>query len=206
MKYFLNLFIVAIVLTAAPITSAHEVDAGGRQNMLNVETADLPQGKVRIAAGERTHPTGARTPWHTSGPKLIHLMEGTLTAYGLGGKTLATCGPAPKLCFFSPREELWHFRNTGEVPMRFLLISIDSPDKPTVHEEAGQITNIAGQQVTFAAGDLRGTGLAVPAREVSVSVAELPAGIAVGDRVVTVRHDEKNRRARSLVKLQAAWQ
>jgi len=206
MKPLSNLLFAAIVLTTASIAGAHEVDAGGRQNMLNVETTDLPQGKVRISAGERTHPPGARTPWHTSGPKLIHLMEGSLTAYGLGGKALATCGPAPKLCFFSPSEELWHFRNNGEVPMRFLLISIDSPDKPTIHEEVGQITNIAGQQVTFAAGDLRGTGLAVPAREVSVSVAELPAGIAVGDRVVTVRHDEKNRRTRSLVKLQTAWQ
>lgn len=94
MRRFLKRFFVVSLIALASIAKAHEVDTSGRQSMLNIETFDLPQGEVKIAAGERTHPPSARTPWHTSGPKLIYLMEGTLTAYGLGGKTLVTWGPA----------------------------------------------------------------------------------------------------------------
>ncbi|MCX7142681.1 MAG: hypothetical protein NT123_16755 [Proteobacteria bacterium] len=196
---------VAAGLAIAASVWAHEETPTGRQTMLDIETADLPQGRVRIAAGERTHPPGARTPWHTSGPKLIHLMEGTLTAYGLGGKVLASCAPAPKLCFFSPGEEMWFFRNTGSVPMRFLLISVDSLDKPTVHEAVGQVMRISGKQVTLAAGDVRTAELASPARELRIDVAAFD-GIGVGDYVATVRHEEKQRRARGLVKLPGRWQ
>ena len=196
---------IAAGLMLAVSAGAHEETPTGRQTMLDIETADLPQGRVRIAAGERTHPPGARTPWHTSGPKLIHLMQGTLTAYGLGGKVLASCAPAPKLCFFSPGEEMWFFRNTGSVPMRFLLISVDSLDKPTVHEEVGQVTRIAGKQVTLAVGDVRTADLASSAREIRIDVAAFDA-IGVGDYVVTVRHEEEQHRARSLVKLPGRWQ
>lgn len=204
MKFKLYSAIAAGLMFAAS-AGAHEQTPTGRQSMLDIETADLPQGRVRIAAGERTHPPGARTPWHTSGPKLIYLMEGTLTAYGLGGKVLASCTPAPKLCFFSPGEEMWFFRNTAAIPMRFLLISVDSLDKPTVHEEVGQVTRLAGKQVTLAAGDIRTGNLAVPPREISIEVAGAD-GFGVGDYVVTVRYEEKQHRARALVKLMGRWQ
>jgi len=196
---------IAVGLILAASAGAHEQTPTGRQSMLDIETADLPQGRVRIAAGERTHPPGARTPWHTSGPKLIHLMDGTLTAYGLGGKVLTSCAPAPKLCFFSPGEEMWFFRNTGSIPMRFLLISVDSLDKPTVHEEVGQVTRVAGKQVTLAVGDVRTGNLAVPPREISIEIGAAD-DIGVGDYVVTVRHEERQHRARALVKLRGRWQ
>ena len=204
MKFKVQIATAAGLLVAANAW-AHEETPTSRQSMLDIETSDLPQGRVRIAAGERTHPPGARTPWHTSGPKLIHLMEGTLTAYGMGGKVLASCAPAPKLCFFSPGEEMWFFRNTGSIPMRFLLISVDSLDKPTVHEEVGQVSRISGKQVTLAVGDVRTSNLAVPARELSIEVTAFD-GIGVGDYVVTVRHEEKKHRARGLGKLSGRWQ
>lgn len=206
MKHLLIVLGLASSVAGLSPLHAHEVGPPGQPGMLSMETTDLPQGRVRISANERTHPPGARTPWHTSGPKLIHLMQGNLSAFTLDDKVLATCGPAPQLCFFSPRDQLWYFRNTGASPMKFLLISIDAPDRPTVHEEVGQVTRITGQLVTLAAGDLRNSGLKNPALEVSFQVKDLSAGIAVGDKVVTVRHDEKNHRAQSLVKLQAAWQ
>jgi hypothetical protein len=189
-----------------PVLWAHEIDAANGRGMLNIETNDLPQGKAKISANERTHPPGARTPWHTSGPKLIYLMQGNLTAFGLDGKVLATCESAPKLCFFSPHDGIWYFRNTGKVTMKFLLIAIDSPDRPTIHEEVGKVTNISGRQVTFAVGDFRSSNLANPAREISIDVMDVPSGVSVGDFVVTVRHDEKNHRAQSLVKLKTAWE
>lgn len=204
MKFKVQIATAAGLLVAANAWG-HEETPTGRQSLLDIETTDLPQGRVRIAAGERTHPPGARTPWHTSGPKLIHLMEGTLTAYGMGGKVLASCAPAPKLCFFSPGEEMWFFRNTGSIPMRFLLISVDSLDKPTVHEEVGQVSRISGKQVTLAVGDVRTSNLAVPARELSIEVTAFD-GIGVGDYVVTVRHEEKKHRARGLGKLSGRWQ
>ncbi|MCE7530194.1 hypothetical protein [Polynucleobacter sp. IMCC 29146] len=206
MKFAIGMLCTASVIALSPMANAHEQDTSGRQDVLNIETSDLPQGKVKITAIERTHPPGARTPWHTSGPKLIHIMQGTLTAYGLGGRLLNTCGPAPKVCFFNPNEEMWYFRNNGQTPMRFMLISIDALDKLTIHEEVGQVSAIKNRQVTLMAGDLMSGRLAAPEREVIVNVVDLPTNLAVGDRVVTVRHDAKNHKARTLVKLQTEWQ
>ena len=56
----------------------------------------------------------------------------------------------------------------------------------------------------LALGDARTPDLVVPRREVTISVGA-PGPIAAGDLVVTVRFDEKARRAESLVKLARRW-
>jgi hypothetical protein len=62
MKIAIGVLCTASVIALSPIANAHEEDATGRQGTLNIETSDLLQGKVKIAAIERTHPPGARTP------------------------------------------------------------------------------------------------------------------------------------------------
>jgi hypothetical protein len=191
-----------VVLAHAATASAQEFGQGQRQNLMKVETGDLPQGRVVIGGGERVHPPGGRTPWHTSGPKVFYVLDGTMSIEGLGPQTLQTCGPAPKLCF-SPHT-MWFIRNAGPGPLKFVIIGIDAADKPTIHEEVGQVTGISGDRVTIAVGDLRTSDLVVPRREVTMTV-RAPVSFAVGDDVVTVRYEQKGQRAEALVKLSQRW-
>ena len=126
-----------------------------------------------------------------------------MTVEGLSGQTLMTCGPAPKLCF-SPHKDLFFFRNAGEGPLRFVVIGIDPVGKLTNHEHIGQVTGISGNQVTLAVGDVRTSELVVPRKEVTITVSDL-GSIAVGDNVVTMRHNEKDHTAQSLAKLSQRW-
>ncbi|HUN68509.1 MAG TPA: hypothetical protein VMU46_06915 [Burkholderiales bacterium] len=205
MKNTIVTAIAAAFFSLCPVPGVAHDPSPAAQNLLNLDTNELPQGLVHINAVERIHPPGARTPWHTSGPKLIHLMEGTLTAYGLGGQVLLTCGPGPKVCFHSPQDRMWFFRNNGSSPVRFLLIGIDSVTRPTIHEEIGQVVNVSGNRITLALGDLRTSDLAVPRRELIVTIGS-PLTVTVGDNVVTVRHDDKNHTAEGVLKLAQRWQ
>lgn len=182
---------------------AEEFGQGKRRSLLKIETTDLPQRKVVIQGGERLHPPGARTPWHTSGPKLFYVLDGTLAVEGLDGQTLLTCGPAPKLCLSS--HKLWFIRNPGQGALKFVIIGVDAVESPTIHEEVGQVARISGDRVTLAVGDVLTSDLAVPRREITITVGAL-GPIAVGDDVVTVRHNEKDHKADSLVKLARRWQ
>jgi len=197
--------IIAASLCLLPLSGAGHDPSPVAPSLLNLDTNDLPQGRVRINAIERIHPPGARTPWHTSGPKLLHLMEGTLVAYGLSGEKLMTCGPAPKVCFHSPGDKLWFFRNEGAAPVRFLLIGIDAVTRPTIHEEVGQVVSVSGNRVTLAAGNVLTSALAQPRREFTFTLAT-PPDVSPGDYVVTVRHDDKNHTAERLLKLARRWQ
>lgn len=188
------LLIIVALVTGAAMAGAQEFGQGERRDLLKMETTDLPQGKAVIVGGERLIPPGRRSPWHTAGgPKLLYVLEGTMAVEGLTGQTLLTCGPAPKLCF-SPHKSHFFFRNAGQGPLKFLVIGIDDVKRPTTHEVVGQITGISGERVTLALGD------AAPRREVTLTISA-PSPIAVGDHVITVRHNEKDHTAESLVKL-----
>jgi hypothetical protein len=133
-------------------------------------------------------------------------MDGTLTAYGLGGEVLLSCGgPASKMCFLSPQGKLWYFRNHGPGLVRFVLVGVDAVDMPTIHEEIGQVVAIDGKKVTLALGDLQNSELAAPRSELTVLVAE-EITAKVGDDVVTVRHDKKTGTTRTLIGLTTRWQ
>ena len=199
-------FITIVTLVAAVRTAvAQEFGQGERRDLLKIETNDLPQGKAVIAGGERLMPPGGRSPWHTAdGPKFLYVLEGSMTVEGVGGRTLMTCGVAPKLCF-SPHKDLFFFRNSGPGPLKFVVIGIDPADRPTNHEVVGQVTGISGNRVTLVAGDLRTSDLAVPRRELTITV-KSSGSIAVGDDVVTIRHKEKDHTAEGLAKLVRRWQ
>lgn len=185
--------------------NAQEFGQGARRNLLSIETSDLAQGKLRVSGGERAMPPGGRSPWHTSNsPKLVYVVEGTIAVDGPAGQTYATCGPAPKLCL-TPNKSPWFFRNAGSGPLKFVLIGIDAVDHPTVHEEVGTVSAIAGNQVSLVIGDFRKGDLATPRREVTLTVATV-GSIAVGDDVLTIRLIEKSHTAESLVKLAKRWQ
>ncbi len=183
---------------------AQEFGQGGRRDLLNAVTSELPQGKALLSGGERVTPPGGRSPWHTAGgPKLLYVLDGTMTVEGISAQTLMTCGPAPKLCL-SPHKELFFFRNAGQGPLRFVVIGMDPVEKLTNHEHVGQVTEISGKRVTLAVGDLRTSELAVPRQEITIAVSDL-VSIAVGDNVVTMRHNEKDHTAERLVKLSQRW-
>lgn len=207
MRNTFGLLLSILALTAAaPFALAQEFGQGGRRDLLNTETNDLPQGKAILTGGERIIPPGGRSPWHTGGgPKLLYLLDGTMTVEGLGGQTLMTCGPAPKLCF-SPHKplDLFFFRNAGQGPLKFVVVGMDPVKTPTNHETVGQVTAISGGRVTLAVGDLRSSDLAVPRREVTITVSA-PGSVAVGDDVVTIRHNEKDHTAERLIKLAQRW-
>lgn len=183
---------------------AHDTPARN-PTMLNIETEELPQGRVRMTSTERSHPPGARTPFHTSGPKVIHLMAGALNAYGLNGKRLFSCGPAPRVCFFNPKDELWFFKNDFSEPMRFMLVAIDSVSYLTVHELVGEVESVSGQKVLINQGNVLTSGFFDPPRKVLLSVPTLPS-VSVGDLVVTRRYQESTQSAETLVKLGSKWQ
>ncbi len=200
-QLMLVLFALAGFALAA---NAQEFGQGARRNLLSVETSDLPQGKLHIAGGERAIPPGGRSPWHTSSPKLLYVVEGTIAVDGPGGQTYATCGPAPKLCL-TPNRNPWFFRNAGAGPLKFVVIGIDSVDQRTIHEEVGTVSAIAGNRVTLMTGDVRSGDYANPRSEMTITVAKL-GSIAVGDDVMTVRWNEKSKTADDLVKLSRRWQ
>jgi len=204
MRKHLNILFVMAIATSTAM--AQEFGQGGRRDLLNTETTELPQGKAILTGGERIIPPGGRSPWHTAfGPKLLYVLEGSMTVEGLGGQTFMTCGPAPKLCF-SPYKDLWFFRNAGQGPLKFVVVGMDPVKAPTNHETVGQVTAISGERVTLAVGDHRTSGLATPRREVTITVGSVPAALAVGDDVVTVRHNEKDHKAEGLLKLSRRWQ
>lgn len=206
MNSHLNLLSTVALLTTAAVAAAQQDFAQGpRRSLLEIQSGDFPQGKVRIGGGERLIPPGGRSPWHTSGgPKLLYVIEGTMTVEGLAGKTYMTCGPAPSLCF-TPHRTFWFFRNIGQGPLKFVVIGIDAVETPTSHEIVGQVTRVSGDQVTLAEGNFRTSELSIPRREVTIAVA-MPAGVAVGDDVITLRYNEKDRKADGLVKLSRRWQ
>ncbi len=183
---------------------AQEFGQGGRRDLLNTVTGELPQGKALLSGGERVTPPGGRSPWHTAGgPKLLYVLDGTMTVEGISGQTLMTCGPAPKLCL-SPHKELFFFRNAGQGPLKFVVIGIDPVERLTNHEHVGQVTEISGKRVTLAVGDLRTSELAVPRQEITITVSDL-GSITVGDNVVTIRHNETDHTAQRIVKLSQRW-
>lgn len=100
---------------------------------------------------------------------------------------------------------MFFFRNAGQGPLKFVVIGIDAVETPTMHEIVGQVTRVSGDQVTLAEGDFRTSELSVPRREVTITVA-MPAGVAAGDDVITLRYNEKDRKADSLVRLSRRWQ
>jgi len=190
----------------AGAAAAQEFGAGARRELLQVETSALPRGKAAIEAGERAFAPGMRSPWHTvAGPKFLYVLEGTLTVAGVGGKTLLTCGPAPKICLHGPLAESWFFRNEGAGPAKALIIGIDPVENQTIHEEIGQVVRIAGKRVTLAVGNPNRSGPVEPRKEIVVTVAD-SRGVGVGDSVMTQRFDEKRVSASRLVKLGANWQ
>ena len=196
---------VTIAIWALGISAgvAQEFGQGGRRDLLNTVTSDLPTGKALLSGGERTTPAGGRSPWHTAGgPKLLYVLDGTMTVEGISGQ-LMTCGPGPKLCL-SPYKELFFFRNAGLGPLKFVVIGMDPVERLTNHEHVGQVTGISGKRVTLAVGDLRTSELAVPRQEIAIAVSDLES-IAVGDNVVTIRHNEKDHTAQTLVKLSQRW-
>src|SRR3990170_6642449 len=183
---------------------AQDFGQGGGGDLFNPVPSYLPPGKPLLSAGERTTPPGGRSPWHTAGgPKLLYLLDGTMTVEGISGQTLMICGPAPKLCL-SPHKELFFFRNAGPGPLKFVVIGMDPVERLTNHEHVGQVTEVSGKRVTLAVGDLRTSELAVPRQEITIAVSDL-ASIAVGDNVVTIRHNEKDHTAERLVKLSQRW-
>ena len=197
---------LAIATWAAGVSAgiAQEFGQTGRRDLLNTVTSELPQGKALLSGGERTTPPGGRSPWHTAGgPKLLYLLDGTMTVEGISGQTLMICGPAPKLCL-SPHKELFFFRNAGPGPLKFVVIGMDPVERLTNHEHVGQVTEVSGKRVTLAVGDLRTSELAVPRQEITIAVSDL-ASIAVGDNVVTIRHNEKDHTAQRIVKLSQRW-
>jgi len=200
--------IVLVLVTCfvgATRATAEDFAKGERRSLLKITTSDLPQGKALLNGGERATPPGKRSPWHTSaGPKLLYVIEGTVIVEGTSGQTLLTCGPAPKLCLSSAKG-LFYFHNVAKGPSKYLVIGIDPADSPTNHEDVGRVTVISGKQVTLALGDVRTSELAVPHKEITISVVDLGA-IAVGDEVVTVGLREKDHSARNLVKLARRWQ
>jgi hypothetical protein len=202
----LAVVVAGVLVTVVPTVAAQEFGQGERRDLLKrLETTDLPQGKASIGGGERLMPPGGRSPWHTAGgPKLLYVLEGAMVVEGMGGQTLMSCGPAPKLCF-NPHKDLFFFRNTGPGPLKFVVIGIDPVQKLTNHETVGQVTGISGNRVTLAVGDLRSSDLAVPKREVTITV-NSSGSISVGDNVVTIRYNEKDHTAESLVKLAKRWQ
>lgn len=203
-KRLVTLLTMATWAVGVSTSAAQEFGQGPRRDLLNSVTSELPQGKALLSGGERVNPPGGRSPWHTAGgPKLLYVLDGTMTVEGLSGQTLMTCGPAPKLCF-SPHKDLFFFRNAGQGPLRFVVIGIDPAEKLTNHEHVGHVTEMSGKRVTLAVGDLRTSELAVPRQEITITVAEL-ASIAVGDNVVTIRHNEKDHTAQSLAKLSQRW-
>ncbi|MBI3919520.1 MAG: hypothetical protein HY322_21235 [Betaproteobacteria bacterium] len=199
------LSMICVLSASVAPAAAQDFGQGPRRSLLETQSSDVPQGSVRIGGGERVIPAGGRSPWHTSGgPKLLYVIEGTMAVEGLAGKVYMTCGPAPGLCF-NPHRAFWFFRNIGQGPLKFVVIGIDAVETPTMHEIVGQITRLSGNQVTLAVGDFRTSDLSVPRREVNITVA-MPGAVAVGDDVITLRHNEKDHKADSLVKLSRRWQ
>jgi len=204
-RYFAVYSVMAVVVSMAATAFSQDFGQGARRDLLRrIETNDLPQGKASVGGGERLMASGGRSPWHTAGgPKFLYVLEGEMTVEGLGGKVFMTCGPAPKLCF-NPHKELFYFRNAGSSPLKFLVIGMDPVSKPTNHELVGQVTGISGNRITVAVGDLRSSDLATPRKEVTVTTGEVGT-VAVGDDVVTIRHNEKDHTADRLVKLAQRW-
>jgi hypothetical protein len=66
---------LVMILSMQGAVLAHDTPARD-PTMLNIETEELPPGMLRMTSTERSHPPGARTPFHTSGPKVIHLRAG----------------------------------------------------------------------------------------------------------------------------------
>ena len=189
----------------ASVAIGQDFGKGARRDLLNSVTSELPQGKALLNGGERATPPGGRSPWHTAtGPKLLYVVEGAMAVEGASGQIFLTCGPAPKLCL-SSHKGLFFFHNVGTGPLKFVVIGIDPVEMPTNHEDVGQVTAISGKQVTLALGDLRTSELAIPRKEITITVTE-PGAIAVGDDVVTIGHNEKDRTARNLIKLSRRWQ
>ena len=205
MWLFRFILIGVAVFASTAIASAEEFARGTRRDLLKLETTALPKGKTVIEGGERFTPPGGRSPWHTAvGPKLLYVIEGTLTVEGLAGRVFATCGPAPKLCFSHPGD-IFFFRNPGQIPVKWVVIGMDPKESPTNHEEVGQVVAISSNQVTVAVGDPQTSTLAVPRREITITVNEA-VSVAVGDDVVTMRFNETRHTAESLVKLSRQWQ
>jgi hypothetical protein len=198
--------VAGVLITLGPAGAAQEFGQGERRSLLKrLETTDLPQGKATVGGGERLIPANGRSPWHTAGgPKILYVLEGAMAVEGVGGQLILHCGPAPKLCF-NPHKDLFFFRNTGPGALKFVVIAIDPVQTPTVHETVGNVVAISGNRVTLAVGDLRTADLAVPRREVTITVGTL-GPIAVGDDVVTIRHNEQAHTAEALVKLAKRWQ
>ena len=205
MKKFAVCSVAAAVASMSATAFSQDFGQGERRDLLRrIETSDLPQGKASVGGGERLMALGGRSPWHTAGgPKFLSVLKGTMTVEGLGGKVLIACGPAPKLCF-NPHKELFYFRNAGPSPLKFLVIGMDPVSKLTNHELVGQVTGISGNRITVAVGDLRSSDLATPRKEVTVTAGEVGT-VAVGDDVVTIRHNEKDHTAERLVKLAQRW-
>lgn len=202
---------LAAMLLLAPfagqgIAYAQDFGEGARRDLLAIQTEMLPQGKAIVAGGERVFPPGARSPYHTDqGPKLFYVLAGTMAIEEAGGKVLLTCGPAPKLCLKSPSSNSWFFRNSGHDPLKVLVIVLDPADQPTIHEQVGQVTAIAGTKVTLALGDIRHSNLVEPRKELTLDVAQ-PVSVSVGDDVMTQRLNGKRHSADRLVKLSKRWE
>mgnify|MGYP001586690101 FL=1 len=198
---FLAISILSLFTLAA---SAEDFGQGARRELLETQTSDLPQGTLRVGGGERVSPPGGRSPWHTSGPKILYVVEGTMNVEGLGGQIYLSCGPAPKLCL-TPNKSPFFFYNPGPGPLKFVVIGIDAVNRPTIHEEVGTVAAIVGNQVTLAIGNLRSGDLVAPRREITLTVATI-GSIAVGDDVLTTRLNKKSNTAENLVKLAKRWQ
>jgi len=205
-KEFLAFVTIATWASVVSAVAAQEFGQGARRDLLKTETNDLPQGKAILTGGERVFPPGGRSPWHTGGgPRLLYVLDGTMTVEGPGGQTLLNCGPAPKLCF-KPNQDMWFLRNAGQGPLKFVMVAMDPVKTPANHEMVGQVTAVSGERVTIAVGDLRASDLATPRREIAITVGSISAPLAVGDDVVTVGYNEKDHKAARLVKLSRRWQ
>jgi hypothetical protein len=197
--------VLGFVIFLSEAGSAHDFGEGPRRDLLATETENFPQGKVIVGAVERVFAPGGRSPWHTDhGSKILYVVEGTLAIEGFSGSRILTCGPGPTVCLKQPVAESWYFHNVGKNPVKLMIVRVDPIGGLTKHEVTGQITAILGNRVTIALGDVNGSGLLSPRKEISFTATILPS-VSVGDDIVTREFSEEQHVAETVVRLQKRW-
>jgi hypothetical protein len=198
--------ILSLTFAVVQTCSAQQFGSGLRRDLIMTKVNSLPPGELAIAAGERRFASGARSPWHTAaGPKLFYVVQGIISVVGQGDKVLLQCGPAPKVCLKDGHPESWFFRNSGPDVAELLVVGIDPARQPTVHEMVGEVVSVSNDQVVLAIGDLKTGALAVPRKELTLSIVKA-TGLSKGDLVMTHALDVKNESAESLIRLAQPWQ
>lgn len=91
-----------------------------------------------------------------------------------------------------------------EKTVKLMIVRVDPIGELTKNEVTGQITAIFGNRVTIALGDVTGSSLLSPRKEISFTATILRL-ISVGDDIVTREFSEQQHVVETVVRLQRRW-